>query len=70
MARTIRVLYDSARAAQGGGGFSTSGGPKQNKQEVRGRIVVTSYTRGGEVLAPHDLGLEKVDYLHLSVLLV
>lgn len=64
MSNTVRVLHQSFLP---GAGQDTSGNPKQGKQEVRGRIVVDSYAKGGETLAAADLGLEKVDFLSLSV---
>lgn len=64
MANTVRVLYKSYLP---GAGQDTSGNPKQGKQEVRGRIVVSSYAKGGEDLSAADLGLETVDFLSLSV---
>lgn len=64
MARTIRELH---RSFLPGAGSDTAGNASQRKQEVRGRIVVSSYTKGGEALTPADLGLETVDYLSLEV---
>lgn len=65
MSNTVRVLYDSPLP---GTGRTTAGQNVQRKQEVRGRIVVDSYVKGGESLTPSDLGLTNVDYLNLEVL--
>ena len=64
MARVVRTLFKSFLP---GAGQDLSGNAKQGKQEVRGRIVVSSYTRGGELLVASDLGLDKIDYLQLEV---
>lgn len=50
-----------------GGGYDSTGRPDQRKSNHRGVIKVTSYTRGGENLAPQDLGFEEFDDLTLTL---
>lgn len=64
MANSVRIRF---RSFLPGAGFDSSGNPKQGKQEVRGRIVVTTYARGGEDLTAADLGLTTVDHVALEV---
>lgn len=64
MANTVRLRF---RSYLPGVGFDSSGRAVQGKQEVRGRVIVSSYTRGGENLTPRDVGLTSVDYLSLEV---
>jgi len=44
-------------------GRDTSGNQKNNKVVVWGYINVTSYTTGGETVAPKDLGLNTIDFI-------
>lgn len=64
MATSVRIRR---RSSLPGAGFDSAGNPSQNKQQVVGKLVVTNYARGGETLAPRDLGLENFDHLHLSL---
>jgi hypothetical protein len=64
MANTVAVRF---RSFLPGAGFDVSGVAKQGKQEVRGRITVSSYVRGGESLTAADLGLTTIDHLTLEV---
>ena len=50
-----------------GAGFDASGNAKQGKTRVVGNIAVTSYQRGGEDLAPVDVGLSAIDSITLRV---
>ncbi len=50
-----------------GPGFDGSGNPVQTKQQVSGRLVVTTFNGGGESLTPSDLGLETLDYISLTM---
>lgn len=64
MASDIKIRFKSFLP---GAGRDGDGKPDQRKQEVRGQIDVTSYTRGGENLRPQDLGLTSIDHLKLSL---
>ena len=64
MAKTVQIRW---RSYLPGAGFDASGNPKQGKQEVHGRVTVTSYTKGGESLKPSDLGLTAIDHLNLQL---
>lgn len=51
-----------------GGGFDSSGNPKQGKTRVVGEIDITSYSGGsGEQMSPNDLGLTAIDSITLRV---
>ena len=58
MARDVKILHQTYLP---GGGFTSSGKPKQGKSMVVGRIDVTSYTTNGETLTANDMGLNTVD---------
>lgn len=66
MARTITEL---GRLSSGGSrsGRDTSGNVKNNKLVVWGKINVTSYSTGGETVAPKDLGLSNIDFITTDV---
>jgi hypothetical protein len=64
MANTVAIRF---RSFLPGAGFDASGVAKQGKQEVRGRITVSSYVQGGETLRASDLGLTNIDHLDLQV---
>lgn len=63
MARSIRVR---GKQHLPGGGFNSNGQPKQGKIQVWGKIEVTNYSRGGESLAPSDLGLRTIEWLDIK----
>jgi len=63
MATDVKIRF---RSFLPGSGYDGSGNARQGKTNVRGRIEVTSYTKGGETLKPQDLGLNTVDDLTLS----
>lgn len=65
MARNVKILF---RHYLPGGGFTTSGQPKQGKTITWGKVDVTSYSASGESLTPNDLGLTTVDSVHFSVI--
>lgn len=50
-----------------GPGFDGNGNPTQAKQQVSGRLVVTTFNGGGESLSPSDLGLDVIDYISLTM---
>lgn len=62
MSNTVQIRYRQPLA----GGFNGNGNPVQGKQNVRGRITVTSAAMG-ESLTPSDLGLTTIDDLTLTV---
>ena len=64
MAQNVFVKY---RQFLPGAGHNRSGVAKQGKTNLRGRIEVSSYTRGGESLTPADLGLTFIDDLTLTL---
>ena len=64
MSNTVSIRY---RSFLPGAGFDSNGVAKQGKQEVRGVITVTNYARGGEALAPADVGLNRIDYIDLQL---
>lgn len=64
MAKTVSIRYTSYLPGQGRNG---NGQPVQGKQEVSGRIAVTSLNGGGESLLPSDLGLTAIDHIDLRV---
>ena len=64
MARTVRETF---RQYLPGGGRDVLGNPKQGKTRVVANINVTSYTQGGEDLAPIDLSLTTIDHIDLRV---
>ena len=63
MSNSVRTR---ARQHIPGGGFDSSGGPRQGKVEVWGKIVVTNYNRGGENLTPSDLGLKTIEWIDIK----
>lgn len=58
MAYNITTTFRSPLTS---GGRAQSGVAVNNKVMVAGRINVTSYTTGGEVIRPTDIGLENID---------
>lgn len=64
MTRNVNVRF---RSFLPGAGYDSAGQPKQGKTNVRGRVNVTSYARGGEALAPRDIGLAVIDDLRLTL---
>ena len=64
MASDIKIRF---RSFLPGGGFDSAGAAKQGKTRVVGSIGVTSYTVGGEALAPMDVGLSVIDAITLRV---
>ena len=64
MARTVNVRY---RQFLPGGGYDSSGSPRQGKSNTRGVVNVSAYTRGGVDLSKQDLGLGTVDNVKLSI---
>lgn len=63
--RTVKILFQHYLP---GGGFNSSGTPKQGKTLVWGKIDVTSYTSNGMNLTALDMGLSTVDSVSFSVL--
>ena len=64
MASDIKIRF---RSFLPGGGFDSAGAAKQGKTRVVGSIGVTSYTVGGEALAPMDVGLSVIDAITLRI---
>src|SRR3990172_9710330 len=64
MANDVKIRF---RSFLPGAGFDSSGNPKQGKTRIVGEVAVTSYTEGGETLAPADVGLSNVDWIELNV---
>lgn len=64
MANDVKIRF---RSFLPGGGRDSSGNAKQGKTRVVGEISVTSYTKGGENLAPVDVGLTTIDAINLRV---
>lgn len=64
MAIDVKIRF---RSFLPGHGYNSGGSAKQGKTNVRGRIEVTSYTKGGEALTPQDLGLNTIDDLTLNL---
>ena len=50
-----------------GAGFDSAGNAKQGKTRIVGSCSVTAYSRGGEALAPQDVGLTVIDSIHLRI---
>ncbi len=61
-----RVIRTRRREALPGGGFDSSGNPKQGKRKVVGALAVTSYTSAGESLTPADIGLSVIDFIRIN----
>lgn len=64
MANDVKIRF---RSFLPGSGVDSGGNNKQGKTNVRGRIEVTSYSRGGESLTPADVGLTRIDDLTLTL---
>lgn len=64
MAHDVIIKY---RSYLPGGGHDRSGGQRQGKTNVRGRIEVTSSLMAGNLLPPEELGLTKIDDLRLTL---
>lgn len=64
MAVTTRQILMQSRVL--GGGFDTSGNPKQGKDFVVGRLLGT-YASAGVAVSAADLGLSTVDYVTFQV---
>jgi hypothetical protein len=62
MSNTVAIRF---RSYLPGSGFDSNGNPKQGKQEVRGKVAVTSYA-AGESLPPSKVGLTTIDWVHLA----
>jgi hypothetical protein len=62
MATDVKIRF---RSFLPGGGFNSAGAAKQGKTRVVGVVSVTSYTAGGEPLAPVDVGLSVIDSITL-----
>ncbi len=63
MATDVKIRF---RSFLPGGGFDSSGNPKQGKTRVVGELDVTSYSgQGGEPLSAADLGLSTIDAITL-----
>ena len=63
MAYNITTTFKSPLAS---GGLAQSGVAVNNKVMVAGRINVTSYATGGEVIRPCDIGLENIDEIFFN----
>ena len=64
MAKDVIIKF---RSYLPGGGHDRAGGQRQGKTNVRGRIEVTSSVTEGEKLRPHEVGLTKIDDIHLTL---
>lgn len=64
MAAVVIVKF---RSFLPGGGHDRSGGQRQGKTNVRGRIEVTSVGTGGQALPASSLSLTKIDDLTLTL---
>lgn len=65
MASDVKIRF---RSFLPGGGFDSSGNPKQGKTRVVGEVAVTSYVgSSGEPLSAIDVGLSAVDAITLRV---
>lgn len=64
MASDVKIRF---RKFLPGAGYSSAGAAKQGKTRIVGQISVTSYTSGGEALAPVDVGLTTIDAISLRV---
>ena len=64
MANVVIIKF---RSYLPGGGHDRSGGQRQGKTSVRGRIEVTSLQGAGEALPPEDVGLTKIDHIDLEL---
>jgi hypothetical protein len=64
MATTVQLL---GKQNLPGGGFDSSGVPKQNKRFVWGIITATAFTIAGEPLTPDDVGLSTIDAILFDV---
>ena len=63
-----RVVTELGRITSGSrSGRGTDGSVKQNKLVVWGKIAISSYSTGGEVIAPKDLGLAAIDFITTDV---
>ncbi len=63
MANDVKIRFKSHLP---GGGFNSSGDPKQGKTRVVGEIDVTSYVHG-ENLSAIDIGLTAIDSISLRI---
>lgn len=64
MAHSVRINYNTRLPA---GGKDSAGVAKNNKRLVGGRINITSYTAGGEVITPLEFGLDVLDQIFFNV---
>lgn len=62
-----RIIHEMGRIGTARAGRDVSGASKNNKVVVWGYINVTSYTTGGELVAPKDLGLETIDFITTDI---
>lgn len=63
MAYNITITFKSPLL---GGGKNQSGVAVNNKTIVSGRINITSYATGGEVIRPTDIGLDNIDEIFFN----
>lgn len=64
MAIDVRIRSITSLA---GGGKTIGGNASNRKAIVVGDIDITTYTSGGELINPPDLGLATIDGFHVSV---
>lgn len=64
MAHSVRINYNTPLPR---GGMNASGIAVSNKRLVGGRIDITSYTAGGEVITPLEFGLDVLDQIFFNV---
>jgi len=62
-----RVITELGRIGTARSGRGTDGSIKNNKVVVWGKIAISSYTTGGELVAPKDIGLAAIDYIQTDV---
>lgn len=62
-----RVIHEMGRIGTVRSGRDENGATKTGKVLVWGKINVTSYVTGGEVVAPKDLGLENIDFITTDI---
>lgn len=67
MARNITIMGKIGTVRSG---RDVTGAVKNNKVLTWGFIDVTSYTTGGETVAPKDIGLSTIDFINFDVRLV
>ena len=60
MAKLVNILSVTNLSQQG---FDGSAAPAPDKVTVTGKVVITTYTAGGEPIKPGDFGLKSIDYV-------